>query len=50
MLRQQKSKQKTKFLASAAVDPGGYGVSWSDEIDISAKELWAHGIPLKSAL
>lgn len=29
--------------ASAAVDPGGYGVSWTDEIDISAEELWAHG-------
>lgn len=43
-------RESPAFWASAAVDPGGYGVSWSDEIDISAKELWVHGIPLKAAL
>lgn len=33
-------RESPAFWASAAVDPGGYGVSWSDEIDISAEELW----------
>ena len=22
------------------VDPGGYGISWNDEIDLSCEELW----------
>lgn len=25
------------------VDPGGYGISWNDEIDISEYELWENG-------
>lgn len=25
-------------------DPGGYGVSWNDEIDLSCDELWYNGI------
>jgi hypothetical protein len=24
-------------------DPGGYGVSWNDDIDLSESELWEHG-------
>jgi len=24
-------------------DPGGYGVSWNDEIDLSESELWLNG-------
>lgn len=31
------------FFASACVDAGGYGVSWSDDIDISCDELWENG-------
>ncbi|WP_276758708.1 DUF2442 domain-containing protein [Clostridium phoceensis] len=27
------------------VDPGGYGISWNDELDLDASELWAHGQP-----
>lgn len=25
------------------VDPGGYGISWNDEIDLSCNELWENG-------
>lgn len=25
------------------VDPGGYGISWNDDIDLSCDELWEHG-------
>ena len=25
------------------VDPGGYGISWNDEIDLSADELYKNG-------
>jgi hypothetical protein len=33
------------FFRTVQVDPGGYGVSWSDEIDLSEYELWTRGIP-----
>ena len=26
------------------VDPGGYGISWNDDIDLASEELWEHGI------
>lgn len=25
-------------------DPGGYGVSWNDDLDLSCDELWAGGV------
>ncbi|MCE5266661.1 MAG: DUF2442 domain-containing protein [Planctomycetaceae bacterium] len=33
------------FFCQVKVDAGGYGVSWSDEIDLSESELWLHGTP-----
>jgi len=30
------------------VDPGGYGVSWNDEIDLDGAELWEGGQPTKT--
>lgn len=29
-------------------DPGGHGISWNDEIDISSEELWDNGTLYKS--
>ena len=29
-------------------DPGGYGISWNDDIDLDASELWEHGEPASS--
>ena len=26
-----------------AVDAGGYGIVWSDELDLSCDELWENG-------
>ena len=43
------SKPQFQLLASPAffdavlVDPGGYGISWSDDIDLSEYELWTNG-------
>ena len=31
------------FFRAVKVDPGGYGISWSDEIDLSEYELWVNG-------
>ncbi|MBI5491292.1 MAG: DUF2442 domain-containing protein [Deltaproteobacteria bacterium] len=32
------------FFRLVAVDPGGYGVSWNDEIDLSEYELRTNGV------
>ena len=32
------------FFKSVTVDPGGYGISWNDEIDLSEYELWNNGL------
>jgi hypothetical protein len=33
------------FFRAVRVDPGGYGISWSDDIDLSEYELWVRGNP-----
>ncbi len=34
------------FFRAVKVDPGGYGVSWNDDIDLSEYELWTNGVEL----
>jgi hypothetical protein len=31
------------FFNAVHVDPGGYGISWNDDIDLSEYELWTNG-------
>jgi len=31
------------FFKAVQVDPGGYGLSWNDNIDLSEYELWTNG-------
>jgi hypothetical protein len=31
------------LFRAVQVDPGGYGVSWNDDIDLSEYELWCNG-------
>lgn len=31
------------FFDAVRVDPGGHGISWSDDIDLSEYELWTNG-------
>jgi hypothetical protein len=31
------------FFRRAKVDVGGYGISWSDDVDLSESELWLNG-------
>jgi len=33
------------FFKMVKPDRGGYGISWSDELDLSESELWLNGIP-----
>ncbi len=35
------------FFKAVTVDPGGYGVSWDDEMDLSEYELWNNGVELE---
>lgn len=35
-------------FASVAVDVGGYGVVWNDELDLSCDELWEHGVQVET--
>jgi hypothetical protein len=37
------------FFNTVTVDPGGYGVSWNDETDLSEYELWNNGIEVGTA-
>ena len=32
------------LFRTVRVDPGGYGISWNDDIDLSEYELWTNGI------
>ena len=36
------------LFEQVSVDPGGYGVSWSDDPDLDGAELWARGVPTRS--
>ncbi len=35
------------FFKAVAVDPGGYGVSWNDQMDLSEYELWRNGVEVE---
>lgn len=40
----------TAFFRAVRVDSGGYGIYWSDDIDLSEYELWVRGtLPSKDA-
>ena len=35
--------QDSAFFSQAIVDSGGYGITWNDDIDIDAAEIWYNG-------
>lgn len=35
------------FFKAVTVDPGGYGVAWDDEMDLSEYELWNNGVEVE---
>lgn len=37
-------EHNSELFQQAKVDVGGYGVSWSDELDLDAEEIWENGI------
>lgn len=36
------------LFQQVVVDPGGYGISWTDMIDLDCEELWVNGVPASS--
>lgn len=41
-------RENPEEYASVAVDVGGYGVIWGDELDLSCDELWEHGVQVNT--
>lgn len=41
-------KAHPEEFACVTVDVGGYGIIWSDELDLSCDELWEHGAEVKT--
>jgi hypothetical protein len=37
------------FFKAVKVDSGGYGISWSDDADLSEYELWTNGVEVAMA-
>jgi hypothetical protein len=35
------------FFKNFMIEPGGYGLVWNEDIDLSEHELWHNGISLK---
>jgi hypothetical protein len=38
-----KDLKNPHLFREAKVDPGGYGISWNDDLDLSENELWSNG-------
>ena len=36
------------LFGQVRTDPGGYGVSWNDDIDMDGSELWENSVPVSS--
>jgi hypothetical protein len=36
--------QNPGFFKNFSLEPGGYGIVWNEDVDISEYELWANGI------
>ena len=41
-------KKNPVVFHGVAVDTGGYGIIWNDELDLSCDELWNHGIRVET--
>lgn len=40
--------QDDSFFEQVEVDTGGYGIIWSDQVDLSESELWLNGVEVAS--
>lgn len=40
----QELEKDSELFQKIQVDTGGYGISWNDELDLDAEEVWENGI------
>lgn len=40
-------EENPELFENVSVDPGGYGVSWNDELDLDAQSIWENGVILE---
>ena len=38
--------ENSPMFKCLTIEPGGYAISWSDDLDISENELWLNGVPI----
>ncbi|MDZ8236337.1 MAG: DUF2442 domain-containing protein [Nostoc sp. ChiQUE01a] len=38
--------QEPAFFKNFQIEPGGYGIVWNEDIDLSEYELWKNGVSL----
>lgn len=43
-----KTLREGRHFEDVEVDPGGYGISWDDDTDLSCDELWEHGETIRT--
>ena len=36
--------ENSPMFKCLSIEPGGYAISWSDDLDISENELWLNGV------
>ena len=41
---QLKALENKDLFNNIGIDPGGYGVSWNDDLDLDAETIWEDGI------
>lgn len=46
--KEYKDLNNLSFFKMAKIDAGGYGISWSDMIDIDSNDIWVTGEPVKN--
>ena len=44
-----KALEDEVFFKQVKADPGGYGISWNDKVDLSEYELWTNAVEVVTA-
>jgi hypothetical protein len=44
-----KALENEVFFKQVKADPGGYGISWNDKVDLSEYELWTNAVEVVAA-
>ena len=39
-----------ELFSQVRIDPGGYGISWNDDLDLDAEEIWKGGEVIKKPI